>query len=174
MSSGRTAWVWTPERESLLRDLWGQGLSAAQCAAQLGEITRSGVLGKAMRMALARRRAAHVFRHARRRGDEAERLPMKRPKPRRPRKAKAKRKAGHSNVNYRMRLLAEVLPGDTARLRGDAWAALPGTAPVTLMEVRDGMCRWPVGESKPFLFCGLVAVGAYCEQHSRLSWRATP
>jgi GcrA cell cycle regulator len=42
-------------------------------------------------------------------------------------------------------------------------------APVTIMTIRDGLCRWPIGDpaSKDFCFCGRPAVGTYCEGHDR-------
>ncbi len=38
---------WTVEREALLKELWESGLSASQCAAQLGGVTRSAITGLA-------------------------------------------------------------------------------------------------------------------------------
>ncbi len=47
---------WTEERVELLRKLWGDGLSAAQVAAELGPgITRNAVIGKIHRLGLAER-----------------------------------------------------------------------------------------------------------------------
>ena len=53
-------------------------------------------------------------------------------------------------------------------VRPDTWTALPGTTPVSMAELEQGMCKWPIGES-PFLFCGAEAQGVYCEHHKALS-----
>jgi GcrA cell cycle regulator len=47
---------WTDERCEVLRQLWAEGLSASVIAEQLGA-TRSGVLGKVMRLGLAPRKS---------------------------------------------------------------------------------------------------------------------
>ncbi|HEU0063228.1 MAG TPA: GcrA family cell cycle regulator [Hyphomicrobiaceae bacterium] len=47
---------WTSERCEVLRQLWGEGFSAGQIAAELGGVTRSGVLGKVHRLGLAKHR----------------------------------------------------------------------------------------------------------------------
>lgn len=48
---------WTDERCERLRQLWADGLSASEIAEQLGA-TRSGVLGKVMRLHLTHRRSS--------------------------------------------------------------------------------------------------------------------
>jgi len=49
-----TSKAWTRERVDLLTKLWGEGLSASQIAAELGEgVSRNAVLGKAHRLGLA-------------------------------------------------------------------------------------------------------------------------
>jgi hypothetical protein len=44
----------------------------------------------------------------------------------------------------------------------------PGT--LTLLELRDGDCKWPDGDG-PYLFCGraCVAERSYCEEHFRMA-----
>lgn len=46
---------WTEDRVEVLKDLWGQGKTAAQIAAILGGVTRNAVIGKAHRLSLAAR-----------------------------------------------------------------------------------------------------------------------
>jgi GcrA cell cycle regulator len=47
---------WTEERVALLRQLWGEGKTAAEIARELGEgITRNAVIGKAHRLKLSNR-----------------------------------------------------------------------------------------------------------------------
>ena len=46
---------WTAERVELLKELWGEGLSARQIAETLGYVTRNAVIGKAHRLGLSTR-----------------------------------------------------------------------------------------------------------------------
>lgn len=46
---------WTEERVKLVTELWTSGLSASQCAAKLGGVTRNAVIGKVTRLGLAER-----------------------------------------------------------------------------------------------------------------------
>lgn len=45
---------WTEERVSRLKELWGTGMTAAQIAEQLGNVTRNAVIGKANRLGLSK------------------------------------------------------------------------------------------------------------------------
>lgn len=58
---------------------------------------------------------------------------------------------------------------------GRVWKALPGTAPISLLDLSDHTCRWPVGE-RPFRFCGCetVAGSSYCATHSHASRHVIP
>ena len=55
-SQGGAKMSWTDERVELLKKLWGEGLSASQIAARLGQgITRNAVIGKVHRLNLSGR-----------------------------------------------------------------------------------------------------------------------
>jgi hypothetical protein len=44
---------------------------------------------------------------------------------------------------------------------------------IRLFDLRDGHCRWPLGDHRPArLFCGAAAVGttSWCEQHQRIAF----
>lgn len=56
---------WTVERVDLLKTLWESGLSANQCAARLGNITRNAVIGKVTRLGLTGRVAPQTPRKSR-------------------------------------------------------------------------------------------------------------
>lgn len=47
--------------------------------------------------------------------------------------------------------------------------AEPHTAPLDLMGLSRGRCKWPVSEGSPFLFCCHEARGSYCEFHAGLA-----
>lgn len=48
--------MWTTERVRRLTELWGAGHSASVIAADMGDVTRNAVIGKANRLGLAARR----------------------------------------------------------------------------------------------------------------------
>jgi GcrA cell cycle regulator len=52
--------------------------------------------------------------------------------------------------------------------------AIPASRRVTLFDLRDGMCRWPIGEpgTPEFRFCGARVPGAgpYCGDHMRIAY----
>jgi len=42
---------------------------------------------------------------------------------------------------------------------------------ITMLELNDDTCRWPLGESPPYLYCGkIVNRGSYCAGHAELSY----
>lgn len=45
---------WTEERVVKLKELWGSGMTAAQIADELGDVTRNAVIGKANRLGLSK------------------------------------------------------------------------------------------------------------------------
>jgi GcrA cell cycle regulator len=47
--------AWTDEKVELLTRLWQQGKSASEISAELGDVTRNAVIGKAHRLGLASR-----------------------------------------------------------------------------------------------------------------------
>jgi hypothetical protein len=51
------------------------------------------------------------------------------------------------------------------------WIMLPGTKPIEFAAIRDGLCRWPLGEPRDFetfRFCGATCDGdaTYCPGHA--------
>jgi hypothetical protein len=50
----------------------------------------------------------------------------------------------------------------------------PGATPpnVPLMRLQPHHCRWPIGEQKPFLFCGEQKADgySYCPKHAKISY----
>jgi GcrA cell cycle regulator len=68
--------------------------------------------------------------------------------------------------------LALVKPHSAAH---PASSALPESSRVTIMELREFMCRWPMGDpSTPdFRFCGDRAISGlpYCTHHSRIAYQ---
>lgn len=147
MSNQRTGW--TNHREDKLRKLWASGYTASQCAAVIeGGFSRNAIIGKVHRLKLQKRG----------------RTPAKRG-PDKHLRQRPKRFPVEGAV-----ILPPVFKPIPERLKADAWSPLEGSRPLTIMEVDDHTCRWPVGEGRPFLFCGQhIETGVYCEAHAALS-----
>lgn len=155
---------WTDERVETLRKMWVDGFSASQIAGELGGgVTRNAVIGKVHRLGLSGTRAKAPTQAMRTR----------------PLQAKT---AMRPNTPH----AAPLLRGATALVR----AAQPFQQPceklasdivvdiserVTIMDLRDTMCRWPLGDptSAEFRFCGGVSreIGPYCAHHSRIAYQ---
>jgi GcrA cell cycle regulator len=153
---------WNDERVELLKKLWQDGLSASQIAAELGGVTRNAVIGKVHRLGLSGRIKSSTPSLA----------------PRRPRTTPP------APSQPRPRFTTQ----GNAALAAPAPIAAPAPAPrrdaeimpftcerVTIMELRECMCRWPLGDpSRPdFRFCGARSnAGApYCDHHARMAYQ---
>ncbi|AWN50347.1 GcrA family cell cycle regulator [Methylobacterium sp. 17Sr1-1] len=148
---------WTKERVELLKRLWSDGRSASQIAAEIGGVSRNAVIGKVHRLGLAGRvvkangTAPAGGRRPRIEGESAagETPSVVAPAP------------------PALALYQTASPADTT--------ALPESARVTIMELREFMCRWPMGDpSTPdFRFCGDRAITGlpYCTHHSRIAYQ---
>lgn len=153
---------WTEERVELLRKLWSDGLSASQVAAELGPgITRNAVIGKIHRLGLAERAKTA----------NAQRPRVAKP----PRQAAAPRAHGggvHGNVALAFAPQTLVV----ARAAPEEEVVIPMSERVTLMELREAMCRWPMGDptTPEFRFCGAkspISGGPYCGYHARVAYQ---
>jgi GcrA cell cycle regulator len=148
---------WSADRVSLLKKLRNvDELTASQCAKVLG-VTRNAIIGKVHRLDLDKRVVA------------------------------AKQKGGNGSAGKYRGVITAARKARAARIAPDriklppadvfrpaaediavgAWAALPGTEPVTLEALGRTGCRWPIGEDAPFLFCGCEAAAgsSYCPTH---------
>ena len=161
--------AWTEERVERLKKLWSDGLSASQIAAELGGgVTRNAVIGKVHRLGLSGRGK-----------------PTGTGTPR-PRKAAPRTPSAPTTFDQLRRRTATALAPARAPL-ADAEAevayrplpveevVIPMSERVTIMELRDSMCRWPLGDpSTPeFRFCGARAgtAGPYCGYHAQLAYQ---
>lgn len=162
---------WTDERVELLRKLWTEGLSASQIAAELAHgITRNAVIGKVHRLGLSGRAKAPAAA------------------PARPRMAKPVSAAPAPRPMAPVRPIAPMIRGATALaydpsptpveaedVRPVTEVVIPISERVTIMELREGMCRWPIGDptSAEFGFCGgRSTVGdPYCTYHADIAYQ---
>jgi len=160
---------WTEERVELLRKLWNEGLSASQVAAELGPgITRNAVIGKIHRLGLAERAKTATA-----------------PRPRAPKQATrpavsstSSRPQGGPVVMGNVALAYTPAPRALVApvARPEEEVVVPISERVTLMELRESMCRWPMGDptSPEFRFCGAsspIGSGPYCCHHARVAYQ---
>lgn len=156
---------WNDQRVELLSKLWLEGRSASQIATELGQnITRNAVIGKVHRLGLSgRAKVAAPAAAARLRSKAPSKAEFEPPAP-----------------------LVEAAPAE-APVRSDPVAApaprpiadvvIPFSNRVTIMELRETMCRWPIGDptSTEFRYCGCRTGdnGPYCQEHARLAFQPT-
>jgi GcrA cell cycle regulator len=156
---------WTQERVELLRKLWLEGLSAAQVAAELGSgVTRNAVIGKIHRLGLAERgKTTHA------------------PRPRAPRapRAQAAEACSHGPMvmgNVALAIAPRAVAVAIAETLPEEEVVVQISTRVTLMELRESMCRWPVGDptTTEFRFCGAnspLGSGPYCRHHAGIAYQ---
>lgn len=174
---------WTDERVELLKKLWADGLSASQIAAQLGGVTRNAVIGKVHRLGLSGRAKSSTPSATPR---------LRKPVPvasHRPSSAAAPQRV-HQHQHkptYASRGNAALASAPVMEAR-TAVAPAPRLAPVqlvetqpmvcenvTIMDLRENMCRWPLGDPSQddFRFCGGRSTPghAYCPHHSAIAYQ---
>lgn len=162
MTSGRLPYEWSIAADDELTRHWHAGLTTREIGMIMGK-TKNAVIGRVRRINLPMRRAATRGANYGTRGERArdtiranyhmprERQPRPKPAPRAPRPPK-------------------IIVLATEAEKAAAWLALPGSRPKSLLDIRDHMCRWPVGEH-PFLFCAdpVMEGQSYCAHHHKLS-----
>ena len=156
---------WTNERIELLQKLWLEGWSASRIAGELAHrITRNAVIGKVYRLGLSGRAKALP--------GNVPASPPHHKAPRRP----AHRHANSPQVvgNTALALHPFVIGAAAPQTVRDV--VVPISEPVTIMELRESMCRWPIGDpgQSEFRFCGakkLPGQGPYCACHAGIAYQ---
>lgn len=158
--------TWTDERVELLKKLWSDGLSASQIATELGNVTRNAVIGKVHRLGLSGRAK-----------DKPETTAVARP-----RKAPVRAPSTPTPIAPAIRSTLVVAPLPRTPVVEQAMEvataedlAIPTSERVTIMDLRESMCRWPMGDpTKPeFRFCGARSITGlpYCTHHARVAYQ---
>lgn len=169
---------WTEERVGRLKKLWLEdGFSASQIASILGGgLTRNGVIGKVNRLKLSKKQpkarptaATRSFgggapgqtnaNMIRRRAESRQRDETRE-------RQRLAREAVRSPAPVADGPELEVAPIPT----GTVWQPLDGRAPVSLVDLGQRDCHWPLGDPllPGFGYCGLTCAGdhaSYCERH---------
>jgi GcrA cell cycle regulator len=173
-SGSGVALSWTSERVDLLRRLWLEGLSASRIAAELaGGITRNAVIGKVHRLGLSGRLKLADAGDAS--GERAPKATVVGGAPSRPVAAPAPQRAVAMSIRGNAALAMQERPAPAPRPQYED-NVVPMMEHVTIMELRESMCRWPVGDpsSSEFRYCGgkaPIGEGPYCKHHSRMAYQ---
>ena len=167
---------WTDERVDLLRQLWLDGRSASQISAALGAgLLRNAVIGKVHRLGLAGR--------AKNASAPPSAPSQPRAQPAARRAAAARQTAASTSVSAG----AAIVHGNTALaiapemavealpIRIEEEVVIPMSLRVTIVDLKESMCRWPLGDpsSPDFRYCGSPASASapYCCHHGKLAYQ---
>jgi GcrA cell cycle regulator len=149
---------WDDNRIELLKKLWSEGLSASQIAGELGGVTRNAVIGKVHRLGLSGRAKAKPAAIAR---------------PRKLVKAPPRTTTIAVRGNLAVIVDAEIEPEVQPQMRTNV--VIPIARRISIMELREGLCRWPIGDplQGDFAYCGAdCGTGkTYCEGHARIAYQ---
>jgi GcrA cell cycle regulator len=158
---------WTEDRVELLKKLWADGLSASQIASRLGGVTRNAVIGKVHRLGLAGRATTSRSRTPRPR-NRVSHLPL------RPTRVQYRT---HGNTALKPVFMPVEQPTVALTIVPSVVQELdvPSALRVDLLDLREHMCRWPIGDpqDEAFHFCGRQKSHgiSYCEHHARQAFQ---
>jgi GcrA cell cycle regulator len=146
---------WTEDRVERLKKYWAEGMSAGQIRDEIGGASRNAVIGKLWRLDLARCPNP---------------VALQQPKP----KQQDRRKPGAiaSLVRpSRFGYAPDRPPEARVPLRYPA-EPLPGSKPVSILDLTSTTCRWIIGDSRrPMepIYCGAIGadnpIEPYCACH---------
>ncbi|GAD54331.1 MAG: GcrA cell cycle regulator [Limimaricola cinnabarinus] len=179
---------WTDERVETLKKMWNEGQSASQIAKELGGVTRNAVIGKVHRLGLSNRTgvAPQPAPPAPQTAPSAPAQPTAaRPEPAPAPQAKPEPKTEAEDEDdapipmsaARRAIIpaGQPLPPQPSanEISPEALAKVSeiekGAKKLTLMELTEKTCKWPVGDpaTDNFWFCGLPTQSGkpYCEAH---------
>lgn len=164
---------WTDERVERLKKLWADGLSASQIAAQLGGVSRNAVIGKVHRLNLPGR--------AKSGGQATVRTKRTTAAPRAPNYAgrtastQTARPVGRSSGGAALKQDLDVVASEEVDTRPVDDVVVPISRRLTLVELSERTCKWPVGDplQDDFHFCGNDSGDAspYCGYHAKLAFQ---
>jgi GcrA cell cycle regulator len=156
--------TWTEERIDLLKKLWGEGVSASQIAAELGsDVSRNAVISKAHRLGL-------VHGTAKVASTPRTQKPSRPPEPPAPTEPPAQQDPAPvpRTASERPARQPEVIAAPVQ-------VVVPPPEGVTIMELREFMCRWPLGDptTPEFRYCGARAAEGlpYCSHHAQVAYQ---
>ena len=162
---------WTEERVALLKELWGEGKTAAEIANYLGQgVTRNAVIGKAHRLKLSGR-VSPVQQKA------SANTNTKTAAPDQSDSAAEGAEHSRSTTTAPAQNKDATQEAETPKNRKNG-RNIPGAVKgVKMQALRERMCRWPIGDPQEddFHFCGgRTASGAtYCKMHAEIAYQSS-
>ncbi len=158
---------WTDERIEQLKQHWGEGKSASQIASLLGNgLTRNAVIGKVHRLGLSGRAKTNssVSRPRHSSASPAHHRSV------------APRVASPASRMTRGATALAIAPQTLADAEPETFESvvLPMSLRVTIIELKEAMCRWPLGDpaTSDFRYCGSPSTnGPYCGHHGALAYQ---
>lgn len=160
---------WTDERVEQLRQAWMEGKSASQIANLLGNgLTRNAVIGKVHRLGLAGRAKAAGATGTPARSSPSQQSVRQVVSPRSAPAARIVR--GATALATQPQTVIDAEPQEIESV------VLPMSVRVTIVELKEAMCRWPLGDptSPEFRYCGSPShAGPYCIYHGGLAYQPT-
>jgi len=160
---------WTDERVDQLKQLWAEGKSASQIAGLLGHgLSRNAVIGKVHRLGLAGRAKSPGLVSPRPRPSTPHSAGHRAPAPR-------LAPAAAPRITRGATALA-IAPGPVADTELETFESVvvPMSLRVTIVELKEAMCRWPLGDpaTAEFRYCGSPAAsGPYCAYHGSIAYQ---
>jgi GcrA cell cycle regulator len=169
------AGAWTEDRVELLKKLWSDGLSASQIAAELGSVTRNAVIGKVHRLGLSGR-AKNPAAASTPRATTPRKAPTRSPSHPMSSGQPASQGGMTRGANALAPQYAPEAETETAHEPAPSEdVVIPFSERVTIMDLREYMCRWPMGDptTPEFRFCGGRSQTGmpYCSYHSRIAYQ---
>jgi GcrA cell cycle regulator len=162
--------TWTDERIEILKKLWADGLSASQIATELGGVTRNAVIGKVHRLGLSGRAKGSASTVPR------VRKPVTRSSPARTIQQHTTSYATRGNAALKPIMMTETALVALQDQRVEE-VVVAMSRRISIMELRDGVCKWPLGDpmSADFVYCGADSekTAVYCTCHSRMAYQPT-
>jgi GcrA cell cycle regulator len=164
--------AWPDDRVDNLKKLYEAGLSHSQIAAELNRppfeklphLTRNATIGKIHRMGLDGRDRPKCSAAPR---QQRARRSQYAPIPGRNFKSTVTRAATALAEAFEVEMAPDVLAYDNV---------IPIVQRVTLMQLTEATCKWPIGDPqhKDFYFCGGKALPSlpYCAHHCRVAFQA--
>jgi len=142
--------------------MWGQGKTAKQIAEVLGDgVTRNAVIGKAHRLGLSNRVSPVKEAVASKQKAQAE-------KKQAATKPAAKKTVPPANSNSRTNIQRPLSAEEERRRAGGG---------VSMLDLKESMCRWPIGDPRDadFCLCGARKMSGlpYCEDHAAVAYQIT-
>jgi GcrA cell cycle regulator len=147
---------WTEERVETLKRLWLGGFSASQIAGELGGVSRNAVIGKVHRLKLVGRAKAAA---------------PSAPKTRKPAVQRTHAPARPAIRGNTVLAASSAVEVETTFYSVPEEVVIPFSQRITIMELREHTCRWPMGDPQDadFRYCGMrknETGKPYCEYHA--------